>query len=87
MASLPDDRRDRAMADKAFDVVERLEAFALERGHTLLELAMSWLAGLPQMASIIAGATRPDQVRANTTAVGWDLTDEERATVDELSRR
>jgi aryl-alcohol dehydrogenase-like predicted oxidoreductase len=87
LAALPEDRRDRAMADKTFDVVERLEAFAGERGHTLLELAMSWLAGLPQMASIIAGATRPDQVRTNTAAVGWDLTDEERATVDELSRR
>ena len=60
-------------------------AFARTRGHTLLELAMSWLAGLPHLASVIAGATRPEQVRANAGAVGWSLTDAERAELDMLS--
>jgi aryl-alcohol dehydrogenase-like predicted oxidoreductase len=86
LANAPEDRRRRAMSDKAFAAVERLGAFASERDHTLLELAMSWLAGLPHMASVIAGATKPEQVRANAAAVGWVLTEAERAEVDELSR-
>ena len=87
LAGMPAERREKALSDKAFDTVERLEAFAAERDRTLLELAMSWLAGLPQMASIIAGATRPEQVRDNAASVGWTLTDEERAEVDTLTRR
>jgi aryl-alcohol dehydrogenase-like predicted oxidoreductase len=86
LANVPDDRRQRAMSDKAFGAVDRLDRFASDHGHTLLELAMSWLAGLPHMASVIAGATKPGQVRANVAAVGWALTDEERAEVDQLSR-
>src|SRR4051794_11270389 len=54
--------------------VERLRQFAGERGHTVLDLAISWLAAQPAVASIIAGATRPDQVRANAAAAGWKLT-------------
>jgi aryl-alcohol dehydrogenase-like predicted oxidoreductase len=87
LAGMPPERRERALSDKAFDIVERLEAFATERDHTLLELAMSWLAGLPQMASVIAGATRPEQVRDNAASVGWKLTDDERAEVDAITRR
>ena len=85
LASAPEDRRARALSDRTFDVVEQLEAFAAGRGHTLLELAMSWLAGLPGMGSVIAGATKPEQVRANVAAVGWDLTPEERAEVDRIT--
>jgi aryl-alcohol dehydrogenase-like predicted oxidoreductase len=87
MAAYPAERRESAMSDAAFDVVDRLATFAAEQGHTLLELAMSWLAGLPQMASVIAGATSPDQVRSNAAAVGWAMTDDERAEIDALSRR
>jgi aryl-alcohol dehydrogenase-like predicted oxidoreductase len=86
LAAMPEEGRQRAMSDKAFDVVERLEAFATERGRTLLELAMSWLAGLPHMASVIAGATRSVQVHANASAVGWALTDSERAQIEALTR-
>ena len=87
LAGMPAERREKALSDKAFDIVERLEAFAAERDRTLLELAMSWLAGLPQMTSIIAGATRPEQVRANASSVGWQLTTDERAEVDAITRR
>jgi len=87
LAGMPEDRRQRALDDRNFDVVERLEAFASDRGHTLLELAMSWLACLPNMASVIAGATKPEQVRANAAAVGWKLTDAEMAEIDQLARR
>lgn len=87
LAGLPAERREKALSDKTFDTVEKLEAFATERDHTLLELAMSWLAGLPQMASVIAGATRPEQVRDNAASVGWKLSDDERAEVDAITRR
>lgn len=87
LAGWDDQRRAREMAGEAFDVVERLEAYARGQGHTLLELAMSWLAGLARMASIIAGATRPEQVRANAAAVGWAMTAEDRREVDDRSRR
>ncbi|HVM54318.1 MAG TPA: aldo/keto reductase [Acidimicrobiales bacterium] len=87
LASAPADRRERALSDRTFDVVEALEAFAAARERTLLELAMSWLAGLPRLASVIAGATSAEQVRANAGAVGWTLTAEERAEVDRLTGR
>jgi len=54
--------------------VEKLTAFAEARGHTLLELAFSWLAAQPTVASVIAGATSPEQVKANASAAGWKLT-------------
>ena len=87
LGAMPEEDRARALSDKAFDVVERLEAFATEQGHTLLELAMSWLAGLPHMASVISGATRPEQGAANVAAVNWDLTAADRAKIDDLTRR
>jgi aryl-alcohol dehydrogenase-like predicted oxidoreductase len=84
---MPEERREKAMGDKTFDMVEALTAFATERDHTLLELAMSWLATMPAMGSVIAGATKPEQVRDNAAAVGWKLTADERAEVDRLTRR
>jgi aryl-alcohol dehydrogenase-like predicted oxidoreductase len=85
LAGLEGEGRERALSDKRFDVVEALDAFARERGHTLLELAMSWLAGLPHLASVIAGATKPEQVRANAAAIGWSLTADDRAEIDRIT--
>jgi len=65
-------------------VVEALIHFAHDRGHSLLELAISWLAAQAPVACIIAGATSPDQVRANAEAAGWQLTAEELRDIDEL---
>jgi aryl-alcohol dehydrogenase-like predicted oxidoreductase len=87
LAGMTGEGRDRALSDKRFDVVEALEAFAVERGHSLLELAMSWLAGLPHMASVIAGATKPEQVRANAASVRWSLSSEDRAEIDGIAPR
>lgn len=58
-------------------IVEELFLFAEERGHTLLELAFSWLLSKPEVASVIAGATSADQVRGNAMAPVWTLGDEE----------
>jgi aryl-alcohol dehydrogenase-like predicted oxidoreductase len=66
-----------------FDRLEALEAFASERGRTLLELAIAALASQPGVASVIAGAMSPEQVAANAAAGGWDLGADDR---DALAR-
>ena len=63
----------RTIEDERFDRVEALSAFAEERGHSLHELAISALASTPGIGSIIAGATRPEQVSANAAAASWHL--------------
>lgn len=78
---------DRLLTERNFDTVEKLEAFAQARGHTLLELAFSWLATQDFVGSVIAGATSPEQVRANAAAASWRLTAEEMAEVDQITRR
>jgi aryl-alcohol dehydrogenase-like predicted oxidoreductase len=61
--------------DECFDIVEGLERYAQERGRTLLELALSWLASNVRVASVIAGATGAAQLRANVAAtLAWHLT-------------
>jgi aryl-alcohol dehydrogenase-like predicted oxidoreductase len=77
--------KDRFGTDRNVAMVARLETFARERGHTLIELAFSWLAHRPQVASVIAGATRPEQVEQNVAAAGWKLSDEEMAEIDEIT--
>jgi aryl-alcohol dehydrogenase-like predicted oxidoreductase len=76
---------ERFLGGEKFDKVEKLATFAEARGHSLLELAMSWLAQHKLVASIIAGATRPDQLDANVKAVGWKLTADELAEVDGIT--
>ncbi|HEU4556816.1 MAG TPA: aldo/keto reductase [Longimicrobium sp.] len=68
-------------------LVERLVAFAEARGHTILELAFSWLLTRPTVASVIAGATKPEQVRGNAAAAGWRLSAEELAELDGILPR
>ncbi len=81
------DRAGDMMSDERMDVVEQLDQYARDHGHTLPELALSWLAGCPSVASVIAGATKPEQVRANAAATSaWQLTDTERAEVSDLAR-
>ncbi|HEX3746059.1 MAG TPA: aldo/keto reductase [Bryobacteraceae bacterium] len=66
--------------------VERLIEFAAAHDHSLLELAFSWLAARPSVASVIAGATSPEQVRANAAAPNWKLTSEDLVQIDALMR-
>jgi aryl-alcohol dehydrogenase-like predicted oxidoreductase len=74
------------VTDANFDIVEKLEAFAKARGHTLLELAFSWLAARPTVGSIIAGATKPEQIDANVKAASWELGAEEMKEIDALTK-
>lgn len=71
--------------DKRAETVEALHMFAEKRGHTLLELAMSWLAAQPQIGSIIAGATTPEQLESNVNAAGWALTGDDLAEIDTIT--
>jgi aryl-alcohol dehydrogenase-like predicted oxidoreductase len=76
---LSSDQQERSLSDRTFGRLERLGAFAAERDHTLIELAFGWLLAQATVVSVIAGATRPDQVRANVAAASWALTPDEAA--------
>ena len=84
LAAMPQ-RADQYLNEEHFALVDRLTAFAEARGHTLLELAFSWLACRPFVASVIAGATKPEQVEQNVAAASWALTPDEIAEIDMLS--
>jgi aryl-alcohol dehydrogenase-like predicted oxidoreductase len=80
------DRAVEMLTDERLAVVERLDEFARAHDHTITELALSWLAGAPTVASVIAGATSAAQVRANAAATeAWNLTPAERAEVDVIT--
>ena len=78
------DRAGSFIDDDRLAVVERLVSWCEARGHTLLDLAISWHTSHPLVASVIAGATRPSQVASNVDAAGWALTQDERAEVDAI---
>ena len=78
--------RDRYVTPRNEDIVEKLQAFAQARGHTMLELAFSWLASRPQVSSVIAGATRVEQVEQNVKAIDWTLSAEEMAEIDRITK-
>jgi aryl-alcohol dehydrogenase-like predicted oxidoreductase len=70
--------------DADWDQLEKFSAFAEERGLTELEVAFSWLAAQPSVASVIAGATRPEQIRQNAEAASWEPSAEDLAELDEI---
>ena len=76
---------DKYLNDRNWRVVDELTAFAQKRGHTLLELAFSWLLARPAVASVIAGATSAAQVEANVKAASWALTADDLAEVDRIT--
>ena len=78
--------RGKFLTDAVYDTVDALEAFAKARGHSLLELAFGWLLAEPMVASVIAGATKPEQVRTNAAAATWRLTPEEAAEAARIAR-
>lgn len=78
-------RAAQALSDRNFDKVEKLTAWAEARGHTILDLAFAWLLGHPSVPSVIAGATKPEQVAANAATASWKLTPAEVAEVSKLA--
>jgi Predicted oxidoreductases (related to aryl-alcohol dehydrogenases) len=77
--------RDRYVTPRNEDIVEKLAAFAKARDRTMLELAFSWLASRPQVSSVIAGATRVEQIEANVKAIDWTLSADELAEIDRIT--
>src|SRR3954454_8419536 len=93
-AAPPDDTRfgkapalkERYVTPRNEAIVEKLQGFAEKRGHSMLELAFSWLASRPQVSSVIAGATRVEQIEQNVKAIGWSLSADELAEIDGITR-
>ena len=71
--------------ERNWRIVGELEAFAARRGHTMLELAFSWILRDGVVASVIAGATTPEQVEQNVRAAGWTLSAEDLAEIDRIT--
>jgi aryl-alcohol dehydrogenase-like predicted oxidoreductase len=69
--------QERTLTEKNFAMLSKLENFAEERGHPMVELAITWLLANKAVSSVIAGATRPEQVTANAKAADWPLTPED----------
>jgi len=87
ITTMPEDRRAQVLGESTLDVVEALDEFARARGHTLLELAFAWLLAQSPVASVIAGATKPEQVAANAAAGTneWNLDDADLAELDRIA--
>lgn len=81
----PREQEKRALGENPWPVLERLEQFCAARGRTMLELAVNWLLAKPELASVIAGATRPGQIEQNVKAVGWKLTAADLAEIDRIT--
>jgi aryl-alcohol dehydrogenase-like predicted oxidoreductase len=77
--------RPERLAAADFDRIERLQRFADERGLSLLDVAVGGLAAQPAVASVIAGATSAEQVRANVAAGGWQPTPDDLVALDEVA--
>ncbi len=69
------------------ETVQRLEEWAHARGHTVAELSLAWLIARPGVSTVIAGATRPEQVVENARAAAWKLTEDDLREIDEILRR
>ena len=76
--------RDDVFTEETFERIEALERFAQERGVTLLVVAIGGLAAQPAVSSVIAGATKPEQVRANVQAAAWKPTAEDLAALNQI---
>ena len=76
---------DKYLTDQNWTLSEKLGDFAASRGHTMLELAFSWLLAKPPISSVIAGATKPEQIQANVAAGAWALTTEELMEIDAIT--
>lgn len=84
LTKLPD-RAGQIFSDENWHRIEGLSAFAEARGRTLVELAFSWLAAQPVVSSVIAGATKPEQIAANVKAADWALSAEDLAEIDRIT--
>ena len=75
----------RMVTDTQYDILDRLTAFAEERGHSVTELAFAWLLSHSWLGPVIAGVTKVEQIKSNASAAGWKLTADEMAEVDQAT--
>ncbi len=73
------------LTEANFDKLDKLEAFARERGHSVGELAIAWLLSHPWLSSVIAGAMNAEQLSANVAAMDWKLTEEDMTRLDKIA--
>jgi aryl-alcohol dehydrogenase-like predicted oxidoreductase len=78
------DRYQEYLTDENFDVVEAVEAFASERDLSMVQVALGWLLAQEAVPAVTAGATSPDQVRANAKAADWEPSTEDLAALEDL---
>ncbi|MNC93266.1 General stress protein 69 [compost metagenome] len=71
--------------DERWIVIDRLHRFCDARGRSMLEVAVNWLLAQPGVASVIAGATKPEQVERNVKAAGWKLSASDLAELDTIT--
>ena len=76
--------KENTLTDNNFSILSKLSKFAEDRGHPMVELAIAWLLAKPAVSSVIAGATKEEQVTANVKASDWDLTESEMEELDTL---
>jgi aryl-alcohol dehydrogenase-like predicted oxidoreductase len=84
LTNAPADRQGRILNEPNFDLLERWQDFATEHGHSMTELAFAWLLSQPAVSSVIAGATKPEQIDQNVASGTWRLTADEMAAVPGL---
>jgi len=82
----PRSRSNQILTEANYDKLDKMQAFVVERGHSAGELAIAWLLSHPWLSSVIAGATKPEQVSANVAAAEWKLTGDEVTQLEEISQ-
>ncbi|HVB05348.1 MAG TPA: aldo/keto reductase [Acidimicrobiales bacterium] len=87
ITGMAEERRQRVANEKNMEIVEQLIAFAESKGHTVLDLAFASLLAEPEIASVIAGATSGEQVRANAATASWRLSEDDVAAIDAIAPR
>ncbi len=87
IAAMDEERRSRFYNERNLDIVEELAIYTESRGHQLLDAAFSFLLTRPAVASVIAGAMRPEQVASNAKAASWELSSEEIEAIDAMTIR
>ncbi|MGB6088837.1 MAG: aldo/keto reductase [Candidatus Binataceae bacterium] len=80
-------RAGQMLSDANFAVLDKLEQHARGAGHSMVELATSWLVAQPEVSSVISGATKPEQVSENIKACGWKMTPDDLDAIDKITKR
>jgi aryl-alcohol dehydrogenase-like predicted oxidoreductase len=84
IALQPEERRQATLSDANLEAVAKLTTYAEAQGHTMLDLAMSWLLAQPAVSSVIAGASNLEQVRANVASAHWTMSTADLSAIDQI---